>query len=111
MIGDYNRHIAEFSEGNLKKETINKTLKCYEAAAKKANGLSAFNPIKLGLYLNMSVFYYEILKNHKKAIEISKTMIEEAKKVLPNINEDAEENIESVTIYNLLKENLDMWMH
>ena len=47
----------------------------------------------------------------KKKIEISKTVIEEVKKVLPNIDEDAEENIESVTIYNLLKENLDMWMH
>jgi hypothetical protein len=35
----------------------------------EANGIALppCNPIKLGLALNFSVFYYEVMKDHKKA--------------------------------------------
>jgi len=68
------------------------------------------DPIGLGLALNFSVFYYEVINDHKKAIEIAKTAVEKADKELPNIDEDADENRDTVSIYNLLKENLDMWV-
>jgi hypothetical protein len=29
------------------------------------------NPIKLGLALNFSVFYYEVMKDHKKACQLA----------------------------------------
>ena len=67
------------------------------------------NPIRLGLHLNYSVFYYEILDVHKKAIDITKNIISEADKELLNIDEDDDENRDTVSIYNLIKENLDMW--
>ena len=60
--------------------------------------------------LNFSVFYYEVINDHKKAIEITKAAVEKADKELPNIDEDADENRDTVSIYNLLKENLDMWV-
>ena len=110
IIGDYNRHIAEFAEGNQKKQAIDTALKYYEEAEKIAKGFYVFNPISLGLYLNISVFYYEILKNHTKAIDISLNIIEKVNKELPKIDEEAEENLESMSIYNLLKENVDMWV-
>ena len=49
------------------------------------------------------------MNDHKKAIEIAKSAVDEAEKELPNIDEDADENRDTVSIFNLLKENLDMW--
>ena len=109
MKGDYNRYISEYAEGDLKKEVSDGGLKSYEEATEIAKNLPVLNPIALGLALNFSVFYYEVINDHKKAIEIAKTAVEKADKELPNIDEDADENRDTVSIYNLLKENLDMW--
>ena len=109
MIGDYNRYIEE-SVFIIKNQATNDALKYYEEAKEKAEELPILNPIKLGLYINLSVFYYDIINDHKKAIDITKSIIEEAEKELPNIDEDAEENRDTISIYNLLKENHDMWL-
>ena len=109
MKGDYNRYIAEYAEGDLKKEVSDGALAAYNQANDFAKNLKVLNPIKLGLSLNFSVFYYEVMNDHKKAIEIAKSAVDEAEKELPNIDEDADENRDTVSIFNLLKENLDMW--
>lgn len=109
MKGDYNRYIAEYAEGDLKKQVSAAALDAYNKATEYAKNLKVLNPIGLGLALNFSVFYYEVIDDHKKAIEIAKTAVENADKELPNIDEDADENRDTVSIYNLLKENLDMW--
>ena len=108
MIGDYNRYIAE-SDFIIKNQATNNALKYYEEAKEKAEELPILNPIKLGLYINLSVFYYDIINDHKKAIDITKSIIEEAEKELPYIDEDADENRDTISIYNLLKENLEDW--
>ena len=110
MKGDYNRYIAEYAEGDLKKQVSDDALKAYDEATEIAKSLPVLNPIALGLALNFSVFYYEVINDHKKAIEIAKAAVEKADKELPNIDEDADENRDTVSIYNLLKENLDMWV-
>ena len=110
MKGDYNRYIAEYAEGDLKKQVSDDALKAYDEATEIAKTLPVLNPIALGLALNFSVFYYEVINDHKKAIEIAKAAVEKADKELPNIDEDADENRDTVSIYNLLKENLDMWV-
>ena len=110
MKGDYNRYIAEYAEGDLKKQVSDDALKAYDEATEIAKSLPVLNPIGLGLALNFSVFYYEVINDHKKAIEIAKAAVEKADKELPNIDEDADENRDTVSIYNLLKENLDMWV-
>ena len=74
-----------------------------------AHFLLVLNPIGLGLALNFSVFYYEVMNDHGKAIQIASDALDKANKELPNIDEDAEENRDTVSIVNLLKENLDMW--
>ena len=89
MKGDYNRYIAEYADGDLKKEVSDAALASYA--------------------LNFSVFYYEVMNDHAKAIQIASDALDKANKELPNIDEDAEENRDTVSIVNLLKENLDMW--
>ena len=70
--------------------------------------MEILNPIRSRLFLNYSIFYYEILNNKKKAIEITKNTINEINKELPDKNED-DGNVEFFSIYNILEENLDLW--
>ena len=109
MKGDYNRYIAEYAEGDLKKQVSDDALKSYNDASETAKSLAVLNPIALGLALNFSVFYYEVMNDHQKAIEIASQSLDKANKELPNIDEDADDNRDTVSIVNLLKENLDMW--
>ena len=69
MVGDYYRYIAE----NAKGDNLEKVKQSALAAYKEADEipLPPCNPIKLGLALNFSVFYYEAMKNHKAACDLA----------------------------------------
>jgi 14-3-3 protein epsilon len=111
MKGDYNRYIAEYAQGELKDKVSQAALEAYALATKDAANLSSIHPISLGLALNFSVFYYEVMGNHEKACTIAKEILDVANKEIANI-EDPEENEnhrDALSIINLLRENLDMW--
>lgn len=111
MKGDYNRYIAEYAQGDLKDKVSKEALSAYELATQDAKNLSAINPISLGLALNFSVFYYEVMGDHEKACSIAKDVLEVANKEISAI-EDPDENDstrDALSIINLLRENLDMW--
>jgi hypothetical protein len=61
MVGDYYRYIAETAQGDKLEQVKNEALKAYDEANKVT--LPPCNPIKLGLALNFSVFYYEVMKD------------------------------------------------
>ena len=62
MKGDYYRYIAEYETSEKKNQASQKALQAYNDAAIVAKEtLSPTNPYKLGLSLNQSVFYYEIM--------------------------------------------------
>ena len=61
MVGDYYRYIAETAQGEHLEKTKTEALKAYDEASKIT--LPPCNPIKLGLALNFSVFYYEVMKD------------------------------------------------
>ena len=109
MKGDYNRYIAEYATDELKTQVSDDALNAYNEASSIAKNLGVLNPIALGLSLNFSVFYYEVKNDHDTACKIAQEAIDKADKELPNIDEDAEENRDTVSIVNLLKENLEMW--
>jgi len=110
MKGDYNRYIAEYAQGELKQKVAEAALGAYKAASDESKKLSQINPISLGLALNFSVFYYEVMNDHEQACGIAKTTLDAANKELPqNVEDDDEQYRDAMSIINLLKENLEMW--
>lgn len=77
--GDYHRYLAEFAMGDQRKTSADKSLEAYQAATEVAGtDLAPTHPIRLGLALNFSVFYYEILNSPDKACQMAKTSFDEA---------------------------------
>ena len=109
MKGDYNRYIGEYAEGDLKKKVSDEAKNSYSMATEIAENLPIANPIRLGLALNYSVYYYEILEDHDQACKIAQDIIDKAEPEITNMDEEAEENRDMIQIFNLLKENLEMW--
>jgi len=105
MTGDYYRYLAEFIEG---KEYDQKAASHYQQALEVAQEkLSPTHPIRLGLALNYSVCYYEILKDQKKACELAKKAFDDAISKLDQLDEASYKD--STLIMQLLRDNLTLW--
>lgn len=73
MKGDYHRYLAEFATGGDRKDAAENSLVAYKAASDIAmTDLPPTHPIRLGLALNFSVFYYEILNSPDRACRLAK---------------------------------------
>nr|ADO95307.1 14-3-3-like protein GF14 Omicron [Eutrema salsugineum] len=108
MKGDYFRYLAEFKFGPDRDEAANQSLKAYEAATSTASSeLGPTHPIRLGLALNFSVFYYEILNSPERACHLAKQAFDEAIAELDSLNEDSYKD--STLIMQLLRDNLTLW--
>ncbi|XP_038897766.1 14-3-3-like protein isoform X2 [Benincasa hispida] len=106
--GDYCRYLAEFKSGDECKQVADQSLKSYEAASAIANSdLSPTHPIRLGLALNFSVFYYEILNSPERACHLAKQAFDEAIAELDSLNEESYKD--STLIMQLLRDNLTLW--
>jgi len=107
MIGDYYRYVAENAHEAKLEEVKNGALKGYTEAEILSKGLNACNPIRLGLALNFSVFYYEVMNDHKKACELGELALTEALEKIDDVDEETFRDAKS--IIELLKENLSLW--
>lgn len=108
MKGDYHRYLAEFQSGNVRKEAAENSLIAYKNATEIANkSLSPTHPIRLGLALNFSVFYYEILNLPDRACQLSKQAFDEAIAQLDTLSEDSYKD--ATLIMQLLRDNLTLW--
>jgi len=77
--GDYHRYLAEFAIGDQRKDSADKSLEAYKAATEVAQTeLPPTHPIRLGLALNFSVFYYEILNAPDQACHLAKQAFDDA---------------------------------
>lgn len=105
MKGDYHRYFAEAASGDEQKKAA---AEAYEKAVKvAAASLAPTHPIRLGLILNYSVFFYEILREHDKGLELARTAYSEAITELETLDEEAYR--ESNLIVQLLRDNLSLW--
>ncbi|GIQ86689.1 14-3-3 protein, partial [Kipferlia bialata] len=106
MQGDYYRYLAEFSSGDERTEASENALIAYNTAVSLAEKqLAPTNPIRLGLALNFSVFYFEILNNPDKACLLAKTAFDAA---IPELDQLSEASYkDSTLIMQLLRDNLN----
>lgn len=74
MKGDYHRYLAEFASGDTRDKAAEAAHKSYQEASDiAATELPPTHPIRLGLALNYSVFFYEILNSPEKGQSHSHT--------------------------------------
>lgn len=107
MKGDYFRYLGEFTTGDKRKNVIQLAQEAYKVASQEAETLKTTHPIRLGLALNYSVFYYEILNSPDHACKLAKAAFDNAIAELDGLEED--EYRDSATIMQLLRDNLTLW--
>jgi 14-3-3 protein epsilon len=108
MEGDYHRYLSEFQAGDVRKKSAGAALDAYQAASGIASSdLPPTHPIRLGLALNFSVFYYEILNSPDRACQIAKQAFDDAIAELDTLNEESYKD--STLIMQLLRDNLTLW--
>ncbi|CAF99347.1 unnamed protein product [Tetraodon nigroviridis] len=105
MKGDYYRYLAEVATEDTKKEIIQSSQQAYqEAYDKSSEKMPATHPIRLGLALNFSVFYYEIVNSPEKACNLANKAFDDAIAMLDTIKTDSHKD--STLIMQLLRDNL-----
>jgi len=108
MKGDYHRYLAEFATGDKRSSSSEASLEAYKNASSIATvELPPTHPIRLGLALNFSVFYYEILNSPDKACQLAKQAFDDAIAELDTLSEESYKD--STLIMQLLRDNLTLW--
>lgn len=107
MVGDYYRYMAESAQGDVLENAKKGALANYKEAETAGKDLPACNPIKLGLALNFSVFYYEVMTDSKQACQLAENALQDAMNKIDEVDEETFRDAKS--IIELLKENLTLW--
>ncbi|CAO3693204.1 unnamed protein product [Rhizopus stolonifer] len=108
MKGDYYRYLAEFLTAETRKDAATEAHEAYKSATDVAQTeLAPTHPIRLGLALNFSVFYYEILNSPDRACHLAKQAFDDAIAELDTLSEESYKD--STLIMQLLRDNLTLW--
>ena len=107
MKGDYFRYMCEFLSGEEKQANSDKALEAYDQAFSVACATQkVFDPVRLGLALNFSVFHFEIRNEPQKACEMAKKAFNDA---INDMEEDGGDHKDATLILQLLKDNISLW--
>lgn len=108
MQGDYYRYLSEVSVTDDRKANVAKSNEAYRKATDIAKEkMQPTHPIRLGLALNFSVFYYEIMNEPDEACKLAKQAFDDAIAQLDQLNEESYKD--STLIMQLLRDNLTLW--
>lgn len=108
MKGDFHRYLAEIQTGDARVLTSQAALEAYQTASTNAEtDLVPTDPLCLGLALNVSVFYKEILDMSDKAYQVAKHAFDDALANLAHADELLYDD--TVLIMKLLLDNLLLW--
>ncbi|CAA6664380.1 unnamed protein product [Spirodela intermedia] len=108
--GDYLRYLAEFKTGDPRKDAAESALSAFKAAQDIAEEkLPPMHPIRLGLALNVSDFYFQILKSPEIACTLAEQAYEGALAELMACEGGLSHTKDSIPIMLLLRDNLSLW--
>ena len=107
LVGDYWRYLAEFATGDSKQKANTSCETAYKKTQELAQSLSATHPLRLGLALNFSVFYFEVIGDPDKACDVAQQAFDAGSDGLATLD-DAHRK-ESAKIIALLRDNLMRW--
>ena len=108
MKGDYFRYLAEVASGAERTKIVQNSQDAYQAAFDISKSeMAPTHPIRLGLALNFSVFYYEIQNSPERACHLAKQAFDDAIAELDTLNEESYKD--STLIMQLLRDNLTLW--
>jgi len=107
MKGDYHRYLAESTTGEARQASAERALEAYKSASNISQELLPTNPIRLGLALNFSVFYYEIMNSPDNAINLAKKAFDDAIEKLEHLQDESYKD--STLIMQLLRDNITLW--
>ena len=103
MKADYCRYLAEIQRMPVQQVQA-AYVQAYDAARQ---ALGPAHPLRTGIALNYSVFFYEIVGNHESAIQIAKSAYDEgitAARTLP-----IDEKDDATEVLNLISSNIKNW--
>ncbi|KAL4222903.1 hypothetical protein ACF0H5_018943 [Mactra antiquata] len=110
MKGDYYRYLSEFDLDKPKDPVFERSRKAYvDGLILAKEHLPASHPLRLGLILNFSVFYHEILKEHNTACDMTKENVLLCEEDLLHSHHNVTNRSDSEIILQLLKDNLKVW--
>lgn len=106
--GDFYRYLAEVSVEDERKEFSESAAVAYKESSEIAvTEMSPTDPLRLGLALNFSVFFYDTLDMPERAVQIAKAAFNDA---IVHLDTVTEENYREVAgTMQLLKDNLALW--
>ena len=108
MKGDYYRYLAEFTTSDTRKNVMENSCESYKLANEVAKeNMVPINAIRLGLALNFSVFYYEIMSQPDKACKMAKEAFDDAIQELDKVKDDSYKD--TTLILQLLRDNITLW--
>lgn len=107
MKGDYYRYLAEVEPDDSESAAKANAAAAYEEASAACKSMLPTNPIRLGLALNVSVFYYEIKREPEKAISTAKEAFDAAIAKLDELNDT--DYKDATLIIQLIRDNLTLW--
>jgi len=108
LKADYHRYLAEFASAENHSKHAQDAHDAYKASSDVALAeLEPTHPIRLGLALNFSVFYYEVFSSPEKACVLAKAAFDDAIASMDGLSEDQYKD--SATIMQLLRDNLALW--
>lgn len=110
LKADHHRYQAEFFHGADRKEAAGNALLAYKNAASEAErSVPATDTLRLGIALNFSMFYYDILKAGDRACNVAQKAFDDGIAMLSDL--DKVQKQQSLQILQLLREHLAIWRH
>ena len=106
--GDYYRYLTEFTQSELRNKYAIESLEAYKVAYGEAlSTLEPTHPTRLGLALNFSVYYRDVLNSPERACHLAKHAFDKAIQILDRTPESKYRD--AVVILGLLRDDVILW--